>query len=164
MTSFFSIRVVKPVSVSDLRNSISRWYSSHSILFFKSENELLLCIRANLSSSLSTNLRYHTFFRVFSTRLPGWGLPLLGPRFTKNFDNLKIFENFDLKMQQKWFGGGVFSTKFLWTFSTKNDLFDRKTPFLAKRKLRNTNIKLKIAKKLKNTGFMVIFRRFGAKH
>ena len=43
-------------------------------------------------------------------------------------------------------------------------LFDRKTPFLAQTKLRITNIKLKIAIKLKNDGFMVIFRLFGAKH
>ena len=48
--------------------------------------------------------------------------------------------------------------------STINDFFDCKTPFSAERKLIITNLKLKIAIKLKNDGFMVIFRRFGAKN
>ena len=54
---------------------------------------------------------------------------------------------------------GDLLNKFYLNFSTKNDLSDCKAPFLAERKLRTTNIKLKISIKLKNTGLMVIFRR-----
>ena len=50
-------------------------------------------------------------------------------------------------------------SKFL-SFSTKYDLFDCKTSFLARRKIRITNIKLKITIKLKNTGFYSDFLAF----
>ena len=45
-------------------------------------------------------------------------------------------------------------------FSIINDLFNRKTLFLAERKLKITNIKLKIAIKLKNPGFYGAFSAF----
>ena len=44
-------------------------------------------------------------------------------------------------------------------FSAKNDLFDCERPFVAERKLKITNIKLKIAIKLKNT---VLYDDFSA--
>ena len=47
---------------------------------------------------------------------------------------------------------GILSIIFC-TFSTKNYLFDCKTPFLAERKHRITNVKLENAIKFKNTGF-----------
>ena len=55
--------------------------------------------------------------------------------------------------------GDILNKTFL-TFSTKNVLFDLITAFLAKRKLRITNIKLEIAIKLKNTGFHEDFSAF----
>ena len=72
---------------------------------------------------------------------------------------LKYFDLNAIKMNL-----GDLLNNFSLNFLYKNDLFDRKTPFLAKRKLRITNIKLKIAIKLKILVFMVILRRFGAKH
>ena len=42
---------------------------------------------------------------------------------------------------------GDLPNKIFLSFSTKNELYDCKTPFLAKIKPRITNIKLKIAKK-----------------
>ena len=83
---------------------------------------------------------------------------ILVVHITKNFENLKIFEKLLLKNAIKiW---GIFSIKFFGTFSTKNILFDCITPFLAERKLRFTNIKLKIAIKLRNTDFYGVFSAF----
>ena len=86
-----------------------------------------------------------------------WLLSAEGARFKKNYFELII----DKKCSKNELRGP--SWYFL-NFSTKNDLFDRTILFLAVRKPRITNIKLKIAIKLKNTGFYGDFRRFEATH
>ena len=56
---------------------------------------------------------------------------------------------------------GDLGNKSFLNFFYKNDLFDCKTPFLAESKLRITNIKLKIAIKLKKAYFYDNFQAFG---